>query len=237
MARDDAPSATRWEEDRQRAHHSEVSFQHLYRALGCMVRGKKGIEEALFVRNRGLAGLGRIPRTLVPKAKALGVRIMAYDPYVNKDTAAELGVEMVGFEQLLRESDSVSLYAALTKDNRHMMGLEQFKKVNYPTACWGVIHCERSETISSLFLQIASSSATGRLLAMTIDSLKDKTVRSMLSTDLSDSVSSGRGKVRREAPVLFQRPLPKGQTGHRKVSPESGVSGGGKVCLCGLAGI
>jgi len=102
-----------------------------------MVRGKKGIEEALFVRNRGLAGLGRIPRTLVPKAKALGVRIMAYDPYVSKDTAAELGVEMVGFEQLLRESDFVSLYAALTKDNRHIMGLEQFKKVNYPPACWG----------------------------------------------------------------------------------------------------
>jgi lactate dehydrogenase-like 2-hydroxyacid dehydrogenase len=46
-------------------------------------------------------------------------------------------VEMVGFEQLLRESDFVSLYAALTKDNRHIMGLEQFKKVNYPPACWG----------------------------------------------------------------------------------------------------
>ena len=115
-----------------------------------MVRGKKGIEETLFVRNRGLAGLGRIPRTLVPKAKALGVRIMAYDPYVSKDTAAELGVEMVGFEQLLRESDFVSLYAALTKDNRHMMGLEQFKKVNYPPACWegNSLRAERNNLIA-----------------------------------------------------------------------------------------
>jgi D-3-phosphoglycerate dehydrogenase len=77
----------------------------------------------------GLIGLGRIPRTLVPKAKALGLRVIAYDPYVSKDAAAELGVEMVGFEQLLRESDFVSLHAALTKDNQHMMGLEQFKKM------------------------------------------------------------------------------------------------------------
>ena len=54
---------------------------------------------------------------------------MAYDPYVIKDTAAELGVEMVGFEQLLRESDFVSLHAALTKDNQHMIGAEQLKKM------------------------------------------------------------------------------------------------------------
>jgi D-3-phosphoglycerate dehydrogenase len=77
----------------------------------------------------GLVGLGRIPRTLVPKAKALGLKVIAYDPYVSKDAAAELGVEMVGFEQLLRESDFVSLHAALTKDNQHMIGAEQLKKM------------------------------------------------------------------------------------------------------------
>jgi len=77
----------------------------------------------------GLVGLGRIPRTLVPKAKALGLRVIAYDPYVSKDAAAALGVEMVGFEQLLRESDFVSLHAALTKDNQHMIGAEQLKKM------------------------------------------------------------------------------------------------------------
>jgi D-3-phosphoglycerate dehydrogenase len=77
----------------------------------------------------GLVGLGRIPHTLVPKAKCLGLRIIAYDPYVNKDAVADLGVEMVGLEELLRESDFVSLHAALTKDNQHMLRLEQFKKM------------------------------------------------------------------------------------------------------------
>ena len=77
----------------------------------------------------GLIGLGRIPRTFVPKAKAIGMRVIAYDPFVTKDAGATIGVEMVGLDQLLKESDFVSIHAALTKDNQRMIGAEQFKKM------------------------------------------------------------------------------------------------------------
>jgi len=81
----------------------------------------------------GLVGLGRIPRTLAPKAKGFGLRIIAYDPYIPPEIAKEAGVEMVDFDRLLQESDYISIHAALTPENDKMFGLEQFKKMK-PTA-------------------------------------------------------------------------------------------------------
>jgi len=81
----------------------------------------------------GLIGFGRIPRTLVPKAKGFRLRIIAYDPYIPQSLFDELGVEWVEFDQLLTESDIISVHSALTPENRHMLGLTQFKKMK-PTA-------------------------------------------------------------------------------------------------------
>jgi len=77
----------------------------------------------------GLVGLGRIPRTLVPKAKGVGMKVIAFDPFVTKEAGAAIGVEMVSLDQLLKESDFVSIHAALTKDNEKMIGAEQLKKM------------------------------------------------------------------------------------------------------------
>lgn len=77
----------------------------------------------------GLIGFGNIPRTLVPKARAFGFRIIAYDPYVPGTLFKVFNVESVDFEQLLEESDFVSMHATLTPQTRHMMGLEQFRKM------------------------------------------------------------------------------------------------------------
>jgi len=82
----------------------------------------------------GLVGFGRIPRTLVRKAQGFGLQVIVYDPYVSKATMEGYDVERVEeLDELLERSDFVSVHAALTKENRHMFGLEQFKKMK-PTA-------------------------------------------------------------------------------------------------------
>ena len=81
----------------------------------------------------GLVGFGRIARTLAPKARALGLRLLAYDPYIPPKVAAELGAELVDLERLLRESDFVSLHSAQTKENRKLLGRKQFQTMK-PTA-------------------------------------------------------------------------------------------------------
>ena len=81
----------------------------------------------------GLIGLGRIPRSVVPRAKAFALNVIAYDPYIPAEVAEGVGVEMVEMDRLLRESDYISLHAALTAENRGMMNAEVFARMK-PTA-------------------------------------------------------------------------------------------------------
>ena len=81
----------------------------------------------------GLIGFGNIPRALIPRAKPFFSRIIASDPYVPEEVLKQFGVEPASMETVLKESDFVSLHSALTEENHHMMGLEQFKLMK-PTA-------------------------------------------------------------------------------------------------------
>jgi D-3-phosphoglycerate dehydrogenase len=77
----------------------------------------------------GLVGFGHIPRALVPKAKAFGLRVLAYDPFVARDVLASLGVEGVGLDALLSSSDFVSIHAPLTPETRGMFNAGAFAKM------------------------------------------------------------------------------------------------------------
>ncbi len=82
----------------------------------------------------GLIAFGRIPRALVPKAKGFGLRIIVCDPYLSADIIRKFDAEQVDMDQLLAESDIVSIHTPLTPETRHILGLKQLKKMK-PTAC------------------------------------------------------------------------------------------------------
>ncbi len=73
----------------------------------------------------GLVGFGSIARQVVPLVKPLGVKVIAYDPYISPDFCRELGVESAELYELLRSSDYVSLHVPLMPSTRHMIGKEQ----------------------------------------------------------------------------------------------------------------
>lgn len=75
----------------------------------------------------GIVSFGKIPRRLVEKIKAYKFNIIAYDPYVDEEVAAKYGVKLVTFEDLLRESDIISIHAPLTEETEGMFGSKQFK--------------------------------------------------------------------------------------------------------------
>ena len=81
----------------------------------------------------GIVGIGRIGRVVANMALDLGMRVLAYDPYMSDATIAGRGVRPVGLEELLSTSDFVTLHAPLTPDTHHMMGLAQFRRMK-PTA-------------------------------------------------------------------------------------------------------
>ena len=74
----------------------------------------------------GLVGLGAVAQLLVPYLQVFGLRVIAFDPFVMPERFAALGVESVSFEELLRQSDIVSLHARVTPQTTGMMGAAQF---------------------------------------------------------------------------------------------------------------
>ncbi len=77
----------------------------------------------------GLVGFGNIPRTLAPKAKAFGLRVVTHDPYVSPEVLVAAGVEGVGFDELLGMSDFVSVHAPLTPATRGLFNRDVFRKM------------------------------------------------------------------------------------------------------------
>jgi len=81
----------------------------------------------------GVAGAGRIGGRMPAKARAFGMRVLAYDPYLSAQELQQKGAEKVDFDQLLRESDFISIHTPLTPETRGMFGLKEFRKMK-PTA-------------------------------------------------------------------------------------------------------
>ena len=77
----------------------------------------------------GIVGLGKIGTVTALKARGLGMRVMAYDPYVLRPVMESRGVTPVDFDTLLRESDFISIHTPLTSETISMFGYEQFKKM------------------------------------------------------------------------------------------------------------
>ena len=73
----------------------------------------------------GVLGLGKIGSAVTRKATALGLRVLAYDPYLKPEQAQWLGVELVSLDDLLRSADYLSIHCPLTKETRHLIGSEQ----------------------------------------------------------------------------------------------------------------
>lgn len=70
----------------------------------------------------GLVGFGKIPRALAAKAKAIGLRVVAFDPYVDEAAMSAHGVEKRDLAVLLAEADYVSVHAPLSPQTRGLIG-------------------------------------------------------------------------------------------------------------------
>ncbi|MQA25973.1 MAG: phosphoglycerate dehydrogenase [Micromonosporaceae bacterium] len=77
----------------------------------------------------GVVGLGRIGTLFAQRMAAFGTRLIAYDPYVQPARAAQLGVRLVGLEELLAESDFVSIHLPKTPETLGLIGEKELALV------------------------------------------------------------------------------------------------------------
>ncbi len=73
----------------------------------------------------GVVGLGRIGVLFAQRMSAFGTRLIAYDPYISTTRAAQIGVKLVGLDELLRESDFISIHLPKTPETVGLIGKEQ----------------------------------------------------------------------------------------------------------------
>ena len=110
----------------------------LYELLPYVKEGNWGLSDVGKIKRFsnatvGILGLGAIGSSVAKKLSGFGVRIIANDPNISKESMEKLGVEKVDFETLLSESDYLSLHTPLLESTKEIINLEALKKMK-PTA-------------------------------------------------------------------------------------------------------
>ncbi|MGZ4806427.1 MAG: NAD(P)-dependent oxidoreductase [Ilumatobacteraceae bacterium] len=108
----------------------------------------------------GLVGYGRIARRVGAAARALGMSVLAYDPYLSE---AE-GCELVGLDRLFAESDVISLHAPAVADTRHMINADTLSTMKRGVY---LVNCARGPLVDQEALLAALDS--GQVAAAGLD--------------------------------------------------------------------
>ena len=90
---------------------------------------KKYVGVELRGKTLGVVGMGRIGSGVAKRALAFEMNVIAYDPYINEERAKALGVKVVTFDELIEQSDFITVHMPLTPDTKGMIGMEQMKKM------------------------------------------------------------------------------------------------------------
>jgi len=86
-----------------------------------------GVE--LYEKTAGIVGLGRIGVLVAQRLSAFGMKVIAYDPYVQAGRAAQMGVRLVSLDELLIEAEVISVHLPKTAETTGLIGEEQLRRV------------------------------------------------------------------------------------------------------------
>lgn len=78
-----------------------------------------GVE--LYGKTLGVVGLGRIGTEVSKRALSFGMKVIAYDPFLSKEVANQLGIEIVELTDLFKMADFITVHAPLTDETRHII--------------------------------------------------------------------------------------------------------------------
>ncbi|MEG4964714.1 phosphoglycerate dehydrogenase, partial [Microcoleus sp. K4-C2] len=121
-----------------------------------------GVE--VYKKTLGIVGLGKIGSHLAAAAKAMGMKLLAYDPFISTERADQLGCRLVELELLMRESDYITLHIPKTPETLHLINAEVLSKMK-PTA--RIINCARGGIIDEAAL--AEAIKEGKIAGAALD--------------------------------------------------------------------
>ena len=99
--------------------------RHIPQATGSLKQGKwekkKFVGIEFFGKTLGVIGLGNVGRVVADRALGLKMKVLAYDPFVSKEMAEKLSVQLGSLEEVLRESDFVTIHVPLTEQTKNLL--------------------------------------------------------------------------------------------------------------------
>jgi D-3-phosphoglycerate dehydrogenase len=126
-----------------------------------------GIE--LFKKTLGIVGLGRIGSEVAKRAQSFGMRVLAYDPYLAPSRAKAMQVEGVALDELLKQSDYITVHMPLTDDTKYMIDEAAFEKCKKGVR---IFNCARGGIIKETALIAALKS--GKVAAAGLDVFEEE---------------------------------------------------------------
>ncbi len=132
----------------------------------------------------GIIGLGRIGSRVAARCQALGMEVIAYDPYISEDVAERLRVELVAeLDELLARSDIITMHMPLTEETRGMLGEAQFARMKDGVR---IINCARGAIVDegALYRALVSGKVAGAALdVFSEEPPRSETLRALLALD------------------------------------------------------
>ncbi|BBH21034.1 D-3-phosphoglycerate dehydrogenase [Paenibacillus baekrokdamisoli] len=103
------------------------------------------------LRNKvlGVLGMGRIGSEVAKRAKAFGMEILGYDPFLTEERAEKLGVRLSSVDDIVRNADFITVHTPLTPETRHMISRPQFEVMKKGMR---IVNCARGGLIDEAAL-------------------------------------------------------------------------------------
>lgn len=125
---------------------------------------KSFIGAEVYKKTLGVVGLGKIGSHVATAAKAMGMRLLAYDPFISTERADQLGCRLVEIDLLLREADYITLHIPKTPETTHLINAEALATMK-PNA--RIVNCARGGIIDEVAL--AAALADGKIAGAALD--------------------------------------------------------------------
>lgn len=142
--------------------HDEMWTRSNYQGLRDLVEANSF---ELFRKTLGIVGMGRNGRYLAGLAKGFGMRVVGYDPFVDPTGMKDLGVELLPLNQLMAQSDYVSVLARVTAENMHLVGAKEISLMK-PTAA--LVNTSRPQLVDYVALIAALENNQIRMAALDV---------------------------------------------------------------------
>ena len=105
----------------------------------------------------GVVGMGRIGRTVASRARAFGMKIVAFDPFLAPEQARDAEIELTPLEELFASADFITIHTPLTAETRGVIGRDAFARMKPGVR---IINCARGGLVDESALHDAIKSGT-----------------------------------------------------------------------------